>query len=128
VIVLDTHAWLWLASAPKLLSPKARAAVERAARIGICPISCWELSAKVARGKLRLDREVRLWVRQALALPRVELLLLDEDIAVLAGQLGRELPGDPADRLIAATAIQLRAELVTKDRVLRACKALRTIW
>jgi PIN domain nuclease of toxin-antitoxin system len=128
VIVLDTHAWLWLASQPKLLSPRARAALERAERLGICPISCWELAAKVARGKLRLDREVRLWVRQALALPRVELVPLDEDIAVLAGQLGQELPGDPADRLIAATAIQLRAELVTKDRVLRACKTLRTIW
>ena len=128
MIILDTHAWLWWLSEPKRLSTKARATVDHADRLGICPISCWEISAKVARGRIRLDRDVLIWIKQALAVPRVETVPLTEEIAVLAGQLGAELPGDPADRLIVATAIHSRSDLVTKDKVIRAYKGLRTIW
>jgi PIN domain nuclease of toxin-antitoxin system len=127
--VLDTHAWVWLVSEPKRLSRRATAFLARTGPFGVCPISCWEVATKVAIGKLTLDRDVRLWVRQALADERVTVAQLTTDAAVTAGLLGREgLHGDPADRLIAATALHLQVPVVTKDARLRRFRRLETVW
>jgi len=129
VIVLDTHAWIWWVSDPTKLSQKARTAITDATTRGICPISCWELATKVTQGKLTLDRDVRVWMRQALALPGVTLVTLSTDIAITAGQLGQYgFHGDPADRLIVSSTLQHGAELVTKDRHIRAFPLVRTVW
>jgi len=44
MIILDTHAWIWLVSEPEKLSKKAIEAIDYAIKIGVCPISCWEIS------------------------------------------------------------------------------------
>ena len=129
MIILDTHTWIWLVSEPSKLSQKAHAAINYAETIGVCPISCWEIATKVAQGKLILDREVQVWVQQALARPHVTLTAISAEIAITAGQLGQQgLHGDPADQLIAATAMEHGAELVTKDENLRAFPLVRTVW
>lgn len=129
MIILDTHAWIWWVSDPTKLSQKARTAITDATTIGICPISCWEIAAKVTQGKLTLDREVRVWMRQALACPGVTLVTLSVDIAIMAGQLSQYgFHGDPADRLIVSSAVLHGAELVTKDRHIRAFPLVRTVW
>ncbi len=129
MILLDTHAWIWLVSEPEKLSRKALAAINYAKQIGICPISCWEIATKAAHGKLAFDRDIRVWMSQALALPKFSLVELSAEIAITAGYLGqRGFRGDPADRLIAATAIQHGSELVSKDGRMRAFEGVRTIW
>ncbi len=129
MIVLDTHAWIWWVSEPQRLSSAARSALDYAKAAGVCPISAWEISTKVAQGRLTLDRDVALWVRQALARPPLELLELTAEIAVAAGQLGKAgFHGDPADRLIVATAIHLGAQLVTKDDRIRDFGGVKTVW
>ena len=46
-----------------------------------------------------------------------------------AGLLGREgFHGDPADRIIAATALHHGVGLVTKDRLIRSFERLHTVW
>lgn len=127
VIVLDTHAWLWWVSSPGHIGRKAVQRIESADRIGVAAISCLEVAAAVATGRISLDRSPLDWLRQALALQRVELLPLTPAVAVKATQLG-SFHGDPADRLIAATAILESAALVTKDRRLRAYPPLETVW
>lgn len=82
----------------------------------------------VARGRLGFDRDVLLWVKQALALPGMALLPLTPEVAVRAAALDPAFPGDPADRMIAATALERGAPLLTKDRRLRSYKEIRTIW
>ena len=129
MIVLDTHAWVWWVSDPNRLSTAARQSIEDSKTIGLCPISIWEISTKVAKGKLHLDRELRIWTRQALAQPHLKLLKLSAQIALDAGQLGLEgFHGDPADRLIVSSALRHRAELVTKDERIRSFQRVRTIW
>jgi PIN domain nuclease of toxin-antitoxin system len=129
LILLDTHAWIWWVSDPDKISSKARSILQYTKRIGICPISCWEISTKVAHGKLTLDREVGLWVRHALAREPLELLPITAEIAVAAGRLGQTgFHGDPADRLIVATAIELGVPLVTKDQEIRAFSGVQSIW
>lgn len=83
----------------------------------------------VVRGRISLDRDVRLWVGQALADPRVESIAPSADVAVAAGLLDtRTFPGDPVDRLIYATARSTGATLVTRDEAIRAFDPASTLW
>ena len=129
VIVLDTHAWLWWLTTPERLSDAAQAAIDQVPSIGVSTLSAWEIAMLTARGRISLDREVSLWVRQALADARVEPLLPSPEIAVAAGLLDPEsFPGDPADRLIYATARSADAPLITRDRAIRRFDPQGTIW
>jgi PIN domain nuclease of toxin-antitoxin system len=67
-------------------------------------------------------------LEQALSLPKVELLPLTPQIAVKATQLGNDFPGDPADRVIAATSLVESAPLVTKDFEVHDSGAVAVIW
>lgn len=128
MIVLDTHAWIWWAADARRLPPAARHAIDQADAVGVCAISLWEVAMLVAKGRLEFDRETVTWLKQALALPRVELLPLTPVLAVDAARLPDTFPGDPADRLIVASARQARAPLVTRDARIRACDAVTTVW
>jgi PIN domain nuclease of toxin-antitoxin system len=128
MIVLDTHAWLWWASDQTRLSPAALRAIKGAKRLrAVAAISAWEVAMLVAKGRIELDRDPLTWIQDALGLDKVELMPLAPGIAVRSSQLA--LPhGDPADRLIAATALELSCPLVTRDERLRAAPGLKTIW
>ncbi|MBA2383599.1 MAG: type II toxin-antitoxin system VapC family toxin [Actinobacteria bacterium] len=129
MIVLDTHAWIWWVDGSRKLSRSARRAIEEADRVGICAISCWELGTLVARRRLALDREVGVWVDQALGQDRIEVLPVTPATALAAALLDRErFPLDPADRLIYAAAVAENCRLVTKDRHLHALDGERTLW
>lgn len=129
MIVLDTHAWLWWLTAPEHLSEQARAAIDEAPSVGVSTMSAWELAMLAVRGRISLDRDIGLWVRQALAQARVEVLAPSAAIAVAAALLdSRSFPGDPVDRLIYATARATDARLVTRDRAIRAFDPVATLW
>ena len=128
MILLDTHAWLWLISDPARLSGAARAAVDAAERLGVCTISCWELGMLAQSGRIRIDREPRAWMRQALADQRTEAIPLSAETALSAALLPVSFPGDPADRIIFATAVDHGIRLVTRDERMSAYDPSRTIW
>jgi PIN domain nuclease of toxin-antitoxin system len=128
MIVLDTHAWLWWVSKPSDLSRAARQRIGAETRIGVSAISCLEVATAVAKGRISLDRDPLSWLEQALALPKMELLPLTPAIAVKATQFGNDFPGDPADRIIAATSILESAALITKDSRIRNYSAVNTVW
>jgi PIN domain nuclease of toxin-antitoxin system len=128
VIVLDTHVWVWWTSRPEKLSARVRHAIDGEAILGVSVVSCWEVATLVRRGRLGLDRDVLVWVKQALALPRIELLPLTPDVAVAAGSLSESFPGDPADRLVVASALAAKSMVATKDARIRASGAVRCVW
>jgi PIN domain nuclease of toxin-antitoxin system len=128
MIVLDTHVWLWWVSDPAKLSRVAARNIKAASSIGIPAVSCFEVAAAVAKRRISLDRDTLEWLQQSLTLPRVELLPLSPAIAVKATQLGRSFPGDPADRLIVASALLASAPLVTKDERIRSYPAIEAVW
>ena len=97
MIVLDTHAWIWWAAGSGRLPAAARKTIEGSESVGVCAISLWEVAMLVAKGRLELDRNPLEWVKQALGLPRVELLPISPAIAIGAAALPSEFPGDPAD-------------------------------
>jgi PIN domain nuclease of toxin-antitoxin system len=129
VILLDTHVWLWWVAEPQRLSAKAREAIDRAEHLGVATISCWEVAMLAEAGRIELDRAIETWIEQALADPRTSSLALTSAVAVRAALLGREkFGGDPADRIIYATARDAGASIVTRDRALRAFDPRGTIW
>lgn len=127
MIVLDTHAWLWWVSEPARLGRKAEEAIASAHVIGVPAICCFEVAAAVSRGRVVLDREVGAWLDAALALPKTELLPLTPRVAVRAAAL-QSFHGDPADRLIVATALIESCPIATRDRLIRRYKAVSSIW
>jgi PIN domain nuclease of toxin-antitoxin system len=120
VILLDTHVIVWFMQADPRLGGKARSAIETARRgegIGISAITPWEIAMLAGKGRLSLGRPVSEWVRQTLEMDGISLAPLDPVIAVEAGELAG-LHGDPADRIIIATARYHDAALVTADRII----------
>ncbi len=128
MILLDTHAWLWWAAEPARLSPRARRAMTKAARLGVSVMSCWEAAMLAHRGRVESDSHLLSWQEQALAVEKVELVPLTPAIAVRAAGLQAARGGDPTDWLIAATAQELQVRLVTKDDRLRDAGVADTIW
>ena len=128
LIVLDTHAWIWSVDRPRLLSRKATSALRRARDVGVAAISCWEFALLVRAGRIAIDRSPLEWMEQALADSGVTLLPLTPAIAVRSEELGPAFGGDPADKLIAATALVYGASLVTRDERLRSTGVVTTVW
>ena len=68
------------------------------------------------------------FLHDIVAANRIRILPITPDIAIQANFLTEITRGDPADRIIAATAMQLKAPLVTADAALRNLKSIETIW
>ena len=131
MILLDTHALAWLAGDPKRLSARARSAIRRAIAsdgIAISSISVWELASLFARGRLRSPGTTESAVAEILDSTGVTIREITPAIAALATQFPESYPGDPADRLIGATARAENLPLVTRDEHLRASPLLRCVW
>jgi PIN domain nuclease of toxin-antitoxin system len=133
LIVLDTHAWIWLASEPNRLGNALAAArsgkgqAEDAAVFVVSAISAWEVATKVAQGKLELDRPTTEWISATGQEHPVRFEPVSMPMAVRAGGLGLEgFHGDPADRMIVATALLLRCPLATIDEKIREWASTRT--
>ena len=131
-IICDTHIPLFWANAPSRLSSSAAAAVEKGRQDGqlaIADISLWELALLHERGRLLLPEDVSPveYVSRLLQALRLQVLPISTDIAVLS-RSSLFQHGDPADRLIAATALHGRWPLITADEKLRALPELNCIW
>ncbi len=128
MILLDTHAWIWWATGSPQLSSKASKAIRATDSIYVNAISCWEVGMLVAKKRLELDRDVEVWVDQALKLPKIQLIPLSPAIAVKSTRLEGEFHGDPADRILVATAKEYGCPILSKDKRIRAFHGLKVIW
>ena len=131
-IICDTHIPLFWANAPSRLSRSAAAALEKGRQDGqlaIVDISLWEIALLQERGCLRLPDDVPAveYLSRLLQALSLHVLPITAEIAVLSrSPLFQH--GDPADRLIAATALPGRWPLITADEKLRALPTLQCIW
>lgn len=118
-LVLDTHVWIWTVEGDRdRLNARAVTAIERASRradVLVSVISVWEVALLAAKGRLALAMSVDEWVAAALRAPGVRLLEITPSIAVDSTRLPGDPVGDPADRLLIASARSVHARLVTCD-------------
>ena len=120
----------WILTAPDELRPAAPAAPTRAeideVLLGKNVGDTIQLTDE--RGRLALSSSVDQWLDDLRALPEIGFQPLSFEIARKAGALGEPVPGDPADRIIVATAAVLGAKLVTADERLSKATGIQTIW
>lgn len=122
MILLDTHVWLWWLLGSPRLPAKERSALDRlGARgaVGLSAVSLWEAQMLHLKGRLVLDRAFDVWIREAAAVGVVEVVPLDVEVVIALAGLPATFHGDPADRLIVATARTNRLPLATHDRAIR---------
>ncbi|HJX15764.1 MAG TPA: type II toxin-antitoxin system VapC family toxin [Candidatus Deferrimicrobiaceae bacterium] len=118
VLLLDTHVWLWVVGGVEPLKRSVLSTVEEAARGGrirVSAISVWEVAMLEAKGRIRLTKDCLAWVQEALAAPGTSLVPLSPEIAVESSRLPGTFHGDPADRILVATARLLGGTLLTRD-------------
>jgi PIN domain nuclease of toxin-antitoxin system len=117
-VLLDTHVWVWLVEGRAGVRPEAVALMERAGKesfLRVSAISAWEVAMLEARGRIRFDIPCEEWVEQAFGLPGLSLMPLTPSICIRSARLPGTFHGDTADRIIAATARELGALLLTRD-------------
>ena len=116
MIVLDTHALVWMDADDPSLGRAARRAVRQAwqaQQLAVSAVSFWECAMLHSRGRITLPKSPLAWRGDLIAAGLVE-WPIDGEIAILAADL-ETLHNDPADRFIVATAISRRAALLTAD-------------
>lgn len=128
MILLDTHAFVWLADGSERLSERARQAIAEDLEPAISTISVQEIAYLALRGRLELDRPVGAWVGDALSTHEVGTLSPNVAIAIRAGSLDLAFPGDPADRVIYATAVEHGVRLVSQDTKITDFDPARVLW
>jgi PIN domain nuclease of toxin-antitoxin system len=122
LLLLDTHCWLWAQLG--LIQKLSKAALdairgaESKGNLRISVISIWELAMLEKRGRVALPMNVRTWVDEALSKPGIDVSPLTPEMMIESVHLPGDLHGDPADRMLVATARVLGATLLTKDEQL----------
>lgn len=127
-VLLDTHVIHWWSAEPERVSRSARKALEEADEHVVAAISWYELAWLAKHERIVVNIPIRSWLQGLAA--QLRTIGVTPAIADTAVALPSSFPGDPADRLIYATAIEHGFSLVTKDRAIRDHDGPRslTIW
>ncbi len=129
-VLLDTHVWLWWLTGARQLRATERKALDQLALQHlpfIAAISIWEVQMLVARGRVVPTEPFEPWIRRMTAPDTIRILPLNADVVVGLHGLPATFHGDPADRIIAATARAHALPLATHDSAIRRSR-LAKIW
>jgi PIN domain nuclease of toxin-antitoxin system len=116
-VVLDSHVVHWWSAEPDRISAAAGKAIGDADELAVADISWFELAWLAHHERIVVTIPIASWLLQLAT--QVRTIPVTPAIASAAVSLPSSFPGDPADRLIYATAIENGWQLVTKDQRLR---------
>lgn len=120
LLLLDTHCWLWAQlGLIEHLSRVALSAIrdaESGGNLRVSVISVWEIAMLQKYGRVALPMNIGTWIDQALTKSGISVAPFTPEIAIESVHLPGDLHGDPADRMLVATARVIGATLLTKDR------------
>lgn len=119
MFLLDTCAVLWFANGDRLRAPAAGelpAALARGERLAVSPISAWEIAMLVSKGRVALAMNPDAWFERFLAGPGAVPAPMPPRVLMASVALPGDPVGDPADRIVIATAREYGYTLVTRDR------------
>jgi PIN domain nuclease of toxin-antitoxin system len=123
LLLLDTHIAVWLAEG----NPRLKASVTSSIKSGfdqgllcLSPISAWEIGLLVAKGRLDLGQPPKLWFFDFVRQFNASVVEMTPEIAIESSSLPGRFHGDPADRILVATALAHCATLVSADKNIQA--------
>ena len=125
--LLDTHVWLWSLLEPTKLNAITKSIlIDPANTLFLSPISVWETLILIEKKRIQVNADPITWVTTALRHSHVHEAVLTHAVAMRSRQI--QLPHqDPADRFIAATAIEYALTLLTADEHLLKSAQITTI-
>jgi len=112
-VLLDTHVVQWWSAEPQRLSQVATEALSEADELAVAAISWFELAWLARHERIVVTLPVRSWLERLAG--QIRTMGITPAIADTAVSLPSTFSGDPADRLIFATAVEHGMRLVTKD-------------
>jgi len=119
LLLLDTHIWIWLTEGKvQNVAPGIPEAVERAAasdRLVLSAISWWELGRLLEQNRIRIAKDLLDWITATRRSPGARIESVSASTLLDAARLPDLAHKDPVDRILAATARELEATLVTCD-------------
>jgi PIN domain nuclease of toxin-antitoxin system len=119
-VLIDTHVWIWWLTGQDDLATKKRKCLDQCAAAGTPPclsaISLWESQMLFRKDRLVLTVDFSDWLLQASDQDVIRLLPLDSSVVLAVDQLPKSFHGDPADRIIVATAKAHDLALMTEDK------------
>ncbi len=120
-LLLDTCTLIFMTERTRL-APAAVETLQAATEGGeityVSPITAWEVGMLTSRGRLQLLIRPERWFSNLFEVPGVRLAEMSPDVLIASSFLPGKPPKDPTDRIIAATARELGATLITRDRAL----------
>ena len=120
-LLLDTHTWIWLLADSDQLASVARQKIALAQadkRVFGSIISVLETANLESKGRIHLPTGIHSWLEESFADDGIQLLPLSPEIAVASTRLPGTIHGDPADRILIATARIHNLTLLTRDKQL----------
>ena len=126
MLLLDTHAAIWLTESQPMAAQATRAIREamQAGELLFSAVSAWEIGLLAAREHIALAMPVQTWLDRLAQKPGIRIIALDAQTALNSTLLPQPFAQDPADRFLVASARALNAPLVTRDkRILDYAKA-----
>jgi PIN domain nuclease of toxin-antitoxin system len=129
-LLLDTHVWIWWLTLGSPLTRTEREVLDAGAAKGmlfLSAISLWEGQVLHAKGRLDLPLSFPEWLVRATDERMISVLPLDVEVILALDALPASFHGDPADRLIVATARRHALALATRDSNIRKSRLVR-IW
>lgn len=119
--LLDTCAAIWLANGDPMteaMRSELESAQSKCRPIWVSAITAWEIGTLAAKGRVLLSMPVETWFQKLISLPGIQLAELSPEVLIRSTALPGSPPNDPADRIIVATARELGAAIVTRDRLI----------
>ncbi len=130
MILLDTHVWLWWLLGDGALRDSERQKLDKLAQqrvLAISWVSIWETELLERKKRITLLPDLSSWVRNAVQPGVCTVLPVDVDVVLTQRRLPENFHNDPADRLIAATALLADYPLATYDNKIRSSGVI-SIW
>jgi PIN domain nuclease of toxin-antitoxin system len=120
-LLLDTCTLIFMTERTRM-APAAVETLQAATEGGeityVSPITAWEVGMLTSRGRLQLLIRPERWFSNLFEVPGVRLAEMSPDVLIASSFLPGKPPKDPTDRIIAATARELGATLITRNRAL----------
>lgn len=128
MILLDTHAFVWMASDPEKLSSRAVDAIQRNCEgLLVSVATCWEVALLHKRGRLSLPVSSERFLEKAIARHGIHEISVSR-ATVLASVALPDIHRDPFDRVLIAEAQLRGCPIVTRDETIASYPGVSVIW